>query len=249
VSVPLFLIGPGELPTSGRCLLSGAEGHHAAKVRRLRVGEALELSDGCGVLAECVVLEVGAGLVVDVRTVRTLPAPAPRLVVAQALPKGDRGELAVELMTEIGVDAIVPWAAARCVSVWAGDKAPRAAGRWAAHAREAAKQARRPWVPIVEPLTDTHTLGTRVAAAALAVVLQESATEPLSGVPLSSVLLPAAGEVLLIVGPEGGITAEELTVFQDAGARVCRLGPEVLRTSTAGVAALASLLPRTGRWP
>ncbi|HZE65998.1 MAG TPA: 16S rRNA (uracil(1498)-N(3))-methyltransferase [Sporichthyaceae bacterium] len=243
MSLALFLVEAGTLPASGPYELTGDEGRHAAKVRRLRAGEHLELSDGAGVVAECVVAEVGAGLTVEIRTVRTVPAPSPRLVVAQALPKGDRGELAVELMTEIGVDAIVPWAAEHCVTVWSGEKAHRAAQRWNVHAREAAKQARRPWVPVIEPLADTKTLAARVADAELAVVLHESATEA-----LTAVSLPATGEVLLVVGPEGGISAEELTVFQDAGARVCRLGPEVLRTSTAGLAALAALLPRTSRW-
>jgi 16S rRNA (uracil1498-N3)-methyltransferase len=169
-----------------------------------------------------------------------LPEPQPRLVVAQALPKGDRGELAVELMTEIGVDAVVPWAATRCVTVWSGERGERSRQRWESHAREAAKQARRPRIPAIEPLVTTKHLAARDATI---LVLHESATEL-----LPAVNLPAEGEVLLVVGPEGGITDDELAAFRDVGAHLCRLGPEVLRTSTAGLAALAALLPRTTRW-
>jgi 16S rRNA (uracil1498-N3)-methyltransferase len=244
VSVPLFLVGPGELPPAGPYLLGGAEGHHATKVRRLRSGERVDLGDGAGHLAHCVVTgEVRDGLAVEVLRLVSVPQPQPRLVVAQALPKGDRGELAVELMTEIGVDAVIPWAAQRCVTVWSGERGKRCRERWVAHAREAAKQARRPWVPVVEQLADTSILARRATVAALAVVLHESATEA-----VAALELPDAGEVLLVVGPEGGVADLELTALRSAGAQVARLGPEVLRTSTAGIAALAVLSARMPRW-
>jgi 16S rRNA (uracil1498-N3)-methyltransferase len=240
VSAPLFLVEAGAL-TVGVTEVAGAEGRHAVKVRRLRVGESVDLADGAGVIAHGVVVgAAGDVLTVEVARIETLPAPAPRLVVAQALPKGDRGELAVELMTEIGVDGIVPWAASRCVTVWSGERGEKARARWESHAREAAKQSRRPRIPAVEPLATTKELAGRDATI---LVLHEEATEP-----LTNVELPSAGEVLLVVGPEGGISVEELTVFQDAGAHICRLGPEVLRTSTAGPAALSVLSARTGRW-
>lgn len=242
MSLPLFLVGHGELPVSGRFVLGGDEGRHAAKVRRLRVGEHLQLADGAGVLAQCVVTEVGAGLTVDVLSVHRVPAPSPKLTVVQALPKGERGELAVELTTELGVDEIVPWAAERCIARWDGARAQRNRERWEAHAREAAKQARRPWVPVVEPIADTTAVLAR-ARSAHAIVLHEAATDPLTGLDL-----PSDGEVLVIVGPEGGVSDSELTLFHEAGTRSCRLGPEVLRTSTAGAAALAVLSGRLGRW-
>jgi 16S rRNA (uracil1498-N3)-methyltransferase len=240
VSAPLFLVAPGTL-AAGAVKVGGAEGRHAVRVRRLRVGERVDLADGEGTVAHGVVTgAAGDVLTVELRDVETLPAPQPRLVVAQALAKGDRGELAVELMTEIGVDAIVPWAASRCVTVWSGERGERARQRWVAHAREAAKQARRPRVPVIDALATTKELAARDATI---VVLHEAATRSLTGVDL-----PASGEVLLVIGPEGGISAAELTAFQEVGAQLCRLGPEILRTSTAGVAALAALLPRTGRW-
>jgi 16S rRNA (uracil1498-N3)-methyltransferase len=160
--------------------------------------------------------------------------------VVQALPKGDRGELAVELLTEIGVARIVPWAAARSVAVWRGDRAAKSLAKWQATAREAAKQARRAWFPEVTPLATTADIVALLAGTSLGLVLHEGATHALP------VELPDS--VVLVVGPEGGLAPEELEAFEAAGARPVRLGAEVLRTSTAGVAAVAALLSRTPRW-
>ncbi len=167
------------------------------------------------------------------------PAPSPRLVLVQALPKGDRGELAVELATEVGVDEVVPWVAARCVMQWKGERGERARERWQATAREAAKQSRRSWVPDVAPLHTTRQVAERATGGAV-LVLHEAARTPLTGVDL-----PAHGDVLLVVGPEGGLTEDELALL---GGTAVRLGPTVLRTSTAGAAAVAVLSARTGRW-
>jgi 16S rRNA (uracil1498-N3)-methyltransferase len=172
------------------------------------------------------------------------PSPRPWLTVVQALPKGDRGELAVETMTETGVDAIVPWAAARCVTQWRGERGAKSLGRWRTTAREAGKQARRVRFPQVGQALTTREVARELAeAGGFAAVLHESATDALASAPL-----PGTGEITLIVGPEGGVTDEELTAFVDAGARPYRLGPTVLRTSTAGTAAAAVVLARTGRW-
>jgi 16S rRNA (uracil1498-N3)-methyltransferase len=247
VSAPVFLVDPAALAALAGAgepyVLDGPEGRHAAAVRRLAPGEALVLSDGAGGLADAVVAVAHkASLEVTVLARRTVPAPSPRLVVAQALPKGDRGEVAVETMTEVGVDAVVPWAAARCVAQWRGERGAKALGRWRATAREAAKQARRPRVPEVLDLVTTRGL-VALAGAATTYVLHEEADEPLAGA-----ALPGAGDVLLVVGPEGGVAPEELAALEGAGARPVRLGAEVLRTSTAGTAALAVLAVRTGRW-
>ena len=221
--------------------VEGAEAHHAVAVRRLAVGEPVLLTDGAGHVAECEVTATGkARLDVVVRSVSSVPAPTPEVVVVQALPKGDRGELAVEVLTEIGVARIVPWAAARSVAVWRGDRAAKSLAKWQSTAREAAKQARRAWFPEVTPLASTDEVAALIAGAPLALVLHEDATEPLP------VELP--DRVLLVVGPEGGLAPEELAAFADAGARTVRLGAEVLRTSTAGVAAVSALLSRTARW-
>jgi 16S rRNA (uracil1498-N3)-methyltransferase len=166
------------------------------------------------------------------------------VVLAQALVKGDRGELAVELATEAGVDGILPWRAARCVARWEeGPRGEKALGRWRSTVREAAKQARRPWLPVVEEPVTTAALARRVAAADLAVVLHEAASER-----LLDLALPPRGELLLVVGPEGGITDAEIAALVEAGARPVRLGPEVLRASTAAAVALGALGVLTARW-
>ncbi len=225
-------------------LLDGPEGRHAAAVRRLRPGERVDLTDGAGLVAECVVASAGRdSLELTAGSRRYEPPPAPRLVVVQALPKGDRGELAVETMTEVGVDVIVPWQAARCVTQWRGDRRAKAVGKWRVTAREAAKQSRRAWVPEVTAPATTAAAAERVAGAALAVILHEAAVRP-----LSALGVPRAGEIVMVVGPEGGLTDEEIAVFEAAGGVPALLGPTVLRTSTAGVAAAAVLLSRSGRW-
>lgn len=237
MSLPLFLVD--ELPAVGSFTLDGPEGHHAQAVQRLRVGERLLLGDGQGGTATAVVRAVGRGsLEVDVESRRYTEPPDPRLVVVQGIAKGERAELAVQAMTEVGVDEIVPWAAARSVAVWRGERGERSLERWRATAREAAKQARRSWLPVI-----TAPVVTAVAADRVTLVLHEEADQALSAVPL-----PAGGEVALAVGPEGGIAPEEVAAFEKAGAVPVRLGDTVLRTSTAGVAALALLNARLGRW-
>ncbi|MEU0534288.1 16S rRNA (uracil(1498)-N(3))-methyltransferase [Amycolatopsis tolypomycina] len=245
-TLPVFLAA--SVPASGRAVLDGEEARHAATVRRLRVGERLVLSDGAGAMARCVVEGVQAGrdalLMLAVEEHWTEEPPALRVLVAQALAKGDRGELAVELATEAGVDAIVPWRAARSVAKWEdGGRGDKALARWRATARAAAKQARRAHVPeVTEPVT-TGELAGLVATMSLAVVLESDVPER-----LTDLELPDTGDVLLVVGPEGGVTDEELRALRDAGARAVRLGTTVLRTSTAAAVALGALGALTTRW-
>ena len=244
MSAPLFLVE--SLPGSSRFTLSGAEGHHAATVQRLKVGEALILADGRGGMATAEVTGVGRGSIdVAVGEREFVAAADPRLVVVQGIAKGDRGELAVQAMTEVGVDEIVPWAASRSVAQWRGDRGIRAREKWVSTAREAAKQARRPWLPVVAGAPDytTKQVAARLGGAAAAFVLHEEATDR-----LTAAKLPENGEIALVVGPEGGISDAELGVFVAAGAQVVRLGGSVLRTSTAGMAALAVLCARLDRW-
>ena len=225
--------------------LVGAEARHAAAVKRLTVGEHALLTDGRGGIAEGAALEVTRDRVLfSVIDRRRDPEPAPRLVVVQALPKGDRAELAVEVLTELGVDEVVPWSADRSVSQWRGsDKIERGLEKWRRTAQEAAKQSRRSRIPAIAGLAGTREVIARISAADAAFVLHEAAAEY-----LGAHTLPGAGEIVLIVGPEGGITGAELAAFEAAGAAGVRLGPEVLRTSTAGAAALAVISGATGRW-
>ncbi|MEU3961242.1 16S rRNA (uracil(1498)-N(3))-methyltransferase [Streptomyces buecherae] len=246
MSAPVFVADTLEGAAVGAALtLTGPEGRHAVAVRRLRVGEEVVLTDGAGRGASGTVVAVEGKdrLTVEVDEVRGEPAPEPRITVVQALPKGDRGELAVETMTETGVDAVVPWAAARCITQWRAERGAKALAKWRATAREAGKQSRRLRFPEVADAMTTPQVAELLSRADFAAVLHEEGSQP-----LATAELPTRGEVVLVVGPEGGVSPEELAAFAAVGAQPYRLGPSVLRTSTAGTAALALLLGRTGRW-
>jgi 16S rRNA (uracil1498-N3)-methyltransferase len=238
---PLFLLD--ELPDTDEVLVDGAEGRHAVEVLRLVPGERVRVGDGQGTVAEGDVLAAGTeGLRVAVRARFEVPAPDPEFVLVQALPKGDRGPLAVDLATELGVDRIVPWAASRCVTRWRDDRVEKGVAKWRSAARAASKQSRRPRVPeVTGPMTTREVCGL-LGDADLAVVLHEQARRP-----LAELQVPRSGSVAVVVGPEGGLTDGEVVAFRAAGAHAVRLGAEVLRTSTAGAAALAALSMST-RW-
>lgn len=246
MAADLFLFDP--LPAVGaRAVLGGPEGRHAATVRRVPAGAELVLTDGRGSAVRARVLEARAGEL-ELEIVAAVPVSAthPAVTVVQAIPKSDRAELAVDLMTEAGVDAIVPWQASRSVSKW-GAKAERNVERWRTTASVAAKQARRVRVPEVHPLLDTAGLLAWLRAArergAVVLVLHEEAS-----VPIASVQFAGADEVVLIVGPEGGVAPDEVAAFVELGAKPVLLGPEVLRTVAAGAVALGALGVLTGRW-
>ena len=239
-----------ELPeVGGLAVVDGDEGFHAANVRRIRPGEELDLGDGAGTVAQCVIEDAAKGrLTARVLSRRTVELPSPQVTVVQALPKSDRSELAVELSTEAGADAFLAWQSERCVARWDGPaRVDKGLRRWRAVARSAARQSRRPYVPAVTSLVTTPelvaTVGTMTAGGAVVLVLHESATQPLTEVPLVQ-----ARSVMLIVGPEGGISDDEVAALSAAGATVIRLGPTVLRTSTAAAVALGALGVLTPRW-
>jgi 16S rRNA (uracil1498-N3)-methyltransferase len=240
---PVFFADRTELQRDV-VILSGAEGRHAATVRRLRPGERVDVGDGAGLVAECAVAaHSGQGLELAVRARRQVPRPDPVITVVQAVPKGDRGEQAVEEMTEVGVDRIMPWTAARCVAVWRGERGARSLARWRATAREAAKQSRRAWIPEVTEAVAAADVAQVITKAACAIVLEPEAAESLGGLEP-----PESGDLVVIVGPEGGLTDDESAAFRAAGATARRLGPTVLRASTAGTVAAAVLLSRSSRW-
>jgi 16S rRNA (uracil1498-N3)-methyltransferase len=235
------------LPEIGElAVVDGDEGFHAASVRRIRTGEELDLGDGDGAVAHCVVEDATKGrLTARVLDRRTVPAATPAVTVVQALPKSDRSELAIELATEAGADAFVAWQASRCVARWESSaKVDKGLRRWRAVARSAARQSRRPYIPPVTGVVSTAELVQRVREqGATTVVLHESATIKLTEVPLAQ-----AYSLLVVVGPEGGITDDEIAALSEAGATPVQLGPTVLRTSTAAAVALGALGALTPRW-
>lgn len=244
MSAPVFVVERAALTDTPVVWVQGPEGHHAADVMRLRLGEPVDLTDGEGLRVHGRVAAVERSRVgVDVVERAEEPPPSPRLVVVQALPKGDRGERAVEMLTEVGVDEIVPWSAERCVTVWRGERGDRALTRWRTTARAAAKQSRRWWHPEVAELAGTASVVARLRSAEQALVLHEAGAAA-----LGEARVATSGEVVLVVGPEGGLSDGEVAAFEEAGAGVVRLGPTVLRTSTAGVVAAGLVLSRSGRW-
>ncbi|WP_040161783.1 16S rRNA (uracil(1498)-N(3))-methyltransferase [Mobilicoccus massiliensis] len=231
------------LAPGAEVVLDGAEGHHAVTVKRAQVGEVVLLADGSGLVASGRISEVATGMArVEIRSVEDSRPTGPRFVLVQALAKGGRDEQAVEAATELGVDAVLAWQAARSIVRWKAERAEKPLAKWQAVAAAAAKQSRRATTPEVEGPLSTAGLARRVDAAALTLALHEDAVEP-----LAALELPAAGDVLVVVGPEGGIAPEELDTLVSAGARAVRLGPTVLRSSSAGPAALA-VLNAAGRW-
>jgi 16S rRNA (uracil1498-N3)-methyltransferase len=254
MSAPVFLAEAAtahplsEYAVGSLYVLDGAEGRHAGVVQRRGPGERIDVVDGAGVRLRTVVESVhGAEVHLRVEQTDVEPVPAVVVTLVQALAKGDRDEMAIEAATETGVDAIIPWQAERSVVVWRGDRAAKSRARWVSTVRAATKQARRSRIPDVEVPLTTKQLAARtrqvVAAGGTVAVLHEEATVALATVPL-----PDAGEVLVVVGPEGGISEAEVALLTEAGAVTARLGPHVLRTSTAGPVAIALLSERLGRW-
>lgn len=251
MGLPVFLADFGGAPPEpgATVAVEGPEAKHV-RVQRLGPGDEVFLADGRDHRAHARISLADAGRVVfDVISAGTVDRPRPHVTVVQALPKSDRAELAVDLMTEAGVDAIVPWAARRCVARWTGAKAAKARGKWQSTAREAAKQARRAWIPPVAELHSTKDVVTLirdvVGRGGVAAVLHEAGHRPFAGVAADAA---DAGEIVFVVGPEGGVDDAEIDEFTRAGAVPVILGPTVLRTALAGAAAISALGPLTRRW-
>jgi 16S rRNA (uracil1498-N3)-methyltransferase len=246
VTLPLFLVEPAvvaQAVVGSRVVLDGPEGRHAATVRRIAAGEQVMLADGGGLRVTCAVVAAGkAELQLSVIEVCREPESQPRFVLVQALAKGDRDDQAIEAATEFGVDEVVPWQASRSIVQWRGERGDKARRKWESTVAAAAKQSRRARVPVVGELLTTKALAARIGASAVAYVLHEDATQS-----LAAQALPEDGDVLVVVGPEGGITADEVAAFEAAGALTVRLGDTVLRSSSAGPAALA-VLSAANRW-
>lgn len=243
----LYFVVPGalndDMAPGAPVTLGGDEGRHAVTVKRVAVGEAVLLSDGEGLVAEARVAATGRGeLTAHVERVRREEPPAVTFTLVQALAKGERDLQALEAATELGVDRVLPWQAERSIVQWKGERAEKARRKWVAQAEAATKQSRQATPPCVGELVTKNALAAQIETAALALVLHEDAT-----LGLAQAQLPDEGDVMLLVGPEGGITPGELESFVAAGATPVRMGRTVLRSSSAGPAALAALFARS-RW-
>lgn len=247
MSAPTFLIDPqtaAQAAIGAALVLDGDEGRHAAAVQRIRIGEHLDLVDGGGTRITAEVIDTTKdSCTVRIDTIESEPEPHPVVTAVQAIAKGDRGELAVQMLTEAGIDAIVPWQAAHCVAKWDGDRAAKNHAKWQTTAREAAKQSRRSRIPRVESVSSTAAIADLITTADVALVLDEESSTALTSIDISSV-----GDITLVVGPEGGLSDTERELFAESGGDLVCLGTNVLRTSTAGVAALAVISAATGRW-
>lgn len=245
MSRPVYVQEFPTPPTVGEVIeLTGDEGRHAVSVKRTSVGEQIELVDGHGTRAVITVTGVSGKdrLTGVVDCAANEPASRPTVTVIQALPKAARSELTVDLLTQAGADVIVPWQAGRSVANW-GKKQDKGLAKWRAAARAAAKQSRRSRIPEITPVADQAAVAALIQAAPLALMLHEDATGKITDQSVAQV-----DSVVLIIGPEGGISPAELDAFTTAGAHPVRLGPEVLRTASAGMVALAALGAVTDRW-
>ncbi|MDY7543686.1 MULTISPECIES: 16S rRNA (uracil(1498)-N(3))-methyltransferase [unclassified Cryobacterium] len=241
-----------DCPVGALATIIGAEARHAVTVSRVRPGEHLLAGNGSGLLLEATVEDAEPGrLALRIDGARNIERPSPRIRLVQALAKGDRDEMAVQAATELGVDGVVPWAASRSVTRWEGPKIAKGRDRWRAIVREASKQSIRAWLPEVAELTSTKQLVV-LARDTRMLLLEPTAELRLTRFPAHDAgaddQAGAARDIVLVVGPEGGIAASELELLESAGAVRVRLGDTVLRTSTAGPAALALLNAALARW-
>jgi len=238
---PLFLFDyPFRVGETFR--LDGDEGRHASTVKRMRKGELIDVANGLGLRAHCIVMEVGKNFVeLAVEHVVQESQPVPRIIAVQALAKGDRADLALEALTEVGVDEIVPWSATHSIVKW--EDPAKALQKWKRTISEATKQSRRAWTPVLHDVHSTEQVIAFLDTVDCALVLHESAEQSIAKVNLAT-----AQSIALIVGPEGGISPHEIQALQQANAEIVRMGPTVMRTSTAGAVAAVTILSRTNRW-
>ena len=242
---PLFFAAIGSDSAVGSSFtLGGPEAKHAVSVRRMTIGESISVSDGSGVKIRGKVTKVKKEtLEISIESIEELFAPKSQLVLVQALAKGDRDELAIQACTELGLFGVIPWQADRSISIWKAEKKQKGQARWQSIVTEAAKQSLRAFIPRVEQVLDSQEL-----ISALEVFDQVLILEPEADKSITEINPPAEGKVAIVVGPEGGISEQELESFRQSGFSSVRLGRGVLRTSTAGMAAVSYLQAKLGDW-
>lgn len=257
MTAPVFLANQlvpalSDIEVGQSCRLSGPEAHHAAAVIRLEIGESYDLVDGQGRRVSCRVTATSkTELIGEATAVVVEPVPVPLLGLVQGLAKGGRDEQAVEAAVEIGVDKVIPWQADRSISRWSGPKIAKGQQKWENLAQAAAKQSRRAFWPTVANVANTKELAALIAekeTEILALILHEEAASPLVTALEDYARETSPAEIWVIVGPEGGISADEVALLREAGAHPVKLGANILRSAHAGPAALAVLTAQLGRW-
>jgi 16S rRNA (uracil1498-N3)-methyltransferase len=242
---PLFFAAIGSDTVVGSSFtLGGPEAKHAVSVRRMSIGEAIAVSDGSGIKIRGRVSKLQKEtLELSVESIDEILPPNCQLFLVQALAKGDRDELAIQACTELGVFGVIPWQAERSISIWKAEKRQKGQTRWQAIVTEAAKQSLRALIPKVGEVLDSQELGSALAGFDQVLILDPEATTS-----ITDLTPPATGRVAVVVGPEGGMSEQELESFAKAGFSSVRLGAGVLRTSTAGMAAVSYLQAKLGDW-
>lgn len=241
---PLFIKLDLQASNIGATItLDGDEAKHAVAVRRMRVGEAIALTNARGLRVRGVVAAInGKTLDLKVSEVSEQAEPQLQITLIQALAKGDRDELAIQAATELGVMRVIPWQAERSISRWVAEKADKGQQRWQTICDEAAKQSLRAWHPRVESVSSSRQLVNLFGQFDRVLLLDPYAEHGLG------LAIKPMGKIALIVGPEGGIDDSELNLFAEAGAERVHLGSSILRTSTAGVAAIAAIQALLGEF-
>ena len=221
--------------------LSGDEGHHAVKVMRLQIGEQIKIADNLGNWVSGAITEVGKkSLKINVSERGNAEHLKPELILVQAVTKSDRTKEMLELLTVAGADQIIPWQAQRCISKWKSDSTDK----WLTTIKESAKQARRVKLPVLSDAVTTNQLVKLFQAEDQIIVLHESAQLNLS----QFNFVEYTKRILIVIGPEGGISEEEIAQLTSAKAVVVRMGENVLRSAHAGFAALSGIQTLIGRW-
>lgn len=244
-----YIVAPSQMDR-GTVTVAGEDAFHIVKVMRMRQGDKIIASNGQSREVIAVLNTLSSSEVVaDIVEEREwTPEPAWLVSIAQGLPKGDKMELVIQKGTEIGAASFVPFESERMIVQYDGKKAEKRLERWSRIAKEAAEQAHRGSVPPIAPVHSWKQLLQRFADYDLVLFCYEKRSEASKG--LRDALLPYRERqqlrVLLIVGPEGGFTEQEADQAEEAGAVLAGLGRRILRTETAGMAALACLLYEAG---
>jgi 16S rRNA (uracil1498-N3)-methyltransferase len=237
----LTLFFSDQISTVQRQVLENEEAHHAIKVLRLNTGEVIKISDGVGNWVSGPIVEIAKKeLYISITERGEIQAAKPELVLVQAVTKSDRNKEMLELAVEAGVDRIIPWQSERSISKWQSDSEQK----WQVGIKQSCKQARQVKLPQLMQVMSTSEVIKSIGEGGFGIVFHEEASTKFSDLTIPN----SQSSVYLVIGPEGGISEQELLSFQNNGSKVVRLGDTVLRSAHAGFAALSAVQTKLGRW-